>query len=169
MLQKKAIWEFGGHIFKHRPSAERSFRKRKQHSPQNVWCFPGRLKILPPNFTRYFTSEISNFKSNITKRIHRHGNPKNVCSYFSLCLWGGGGGGVANPQSQTIPAPHFNLNFTSCLLLLYLDCTRRQKFIEYRTGWSLEMPSSKPQPQYWIHFLDPLVHAFDPALGWGFA
>ena len=39
-------------------------------------------------------------------------------------------------------------------------------------NWSLEMPQepfSRPQPQYWITFLDPWVHNFYPVLGWGLA
>ena len=28
-------------------------------------------------------------------------------------------------------------------------------------------PSCRPQPQYWIKFLDPWVHDFYPVLGWG--
>ena len=30
-------------------------------------------------------------------------------------------------------------------------------------------PFSRPQPQYWIEFLDPWVHDFYPAPGWGLA
>ena len=30
-----------------------------------------------------------------------------------------------------------------------------------------EEPSSRPEPQYWIKFLDPWVHDFYPVLGWG--
>ena len=30
-------------------------------------------------------------------------------------------------------------------------------------------PSSRPQPQYWIKFLDPWMQDFYPVLGWGLA
>ena len=56
-------------------------RNLPRNSPRNCWCFPGRSKSLTPNSTRYFTSEISNFKSTFTKEnftthFCRHGNPK---------------------------------------------------------------------------------------------
>ena len=49
---------------------KRSFRKFCRNLPRNFWCFPGRSKSLPANLTRYFTAEISNFKSNVTKKLH---------------------------------------------------------------------------------------------------
>ena len=38
--------------------------------PKSFGAFLAGRKILPPNFTRDFTSEISNFKSNFTKKCH---------------------------------------------------------------------------------------------------
>ena len=69
----------------HRASAERSFRKKTRNlnkisesfaeicpeiRPEISGAFLAGQKVLPPNFTRYFTSEISNFKSNFTKKLH---------------------------------------------------------------------------------------------------
>ena len=39
-------------------------------SPEIFGVFLAGRKVLPPNFTRYFTSEISNFKSNFKKKLH---------------------------------------------------------------------------------------------------
>ena len=49
-------------------------------------------KVLPPNFTRYFTSEISNYKSNFIKKLHnaldfcRQGNANCWLTYNSKTL-----------------------------------------------------------------------------------
>ena len=70
-------------FFWHRPSAERSFRKKSQNlkrsfrnfprnllrnlprnSLRNYLTFPARSKSPPPNFNSFFPSEVSNFKSN---------------------------------------------------------------------------------------------------------
>ena len=48
--------------------------------PEIFGAFLAGRKVLPPNFTRNFTSDISNFKSKLTKKLHnalcRRGNPK---------------------------------------------------------------------------------------------
>ena len=79
-----------------------------------------------------------------------------------------GRGGVEATSAATASPRTICLNSFPPMCSLHLSPTE----IYPVQNWSLEMPwepGSRPQPQYWIKFLDPCVHDFYPVLGWGLA
>ena len=85
--------------------------------------------------------------------------------------------GIETPKHPAILKTLLIVKITTVILVCYCNSNsrppyiRRLKFIQYRTGvWKCHRSLlSRPQPQYWIKFLDPWVHDFYPVLGWGLA
>ena len=70
--------------------------------------------------------------------------------------------------SLSVHGLHFTVYAPSSRLALTGGWKRSQPEIYPVQNWSLEMPEepfSRPQPQYWIKFLDPWVHDLYPVLG----